>query len=101
MSGVLETVNRRTRMVGQNRLELLLFRLAKPQTFGINVFKVREVLRCPPLTVMPHSHPFVRGVATIRGVTMPVLDLARATGFGELRPSSKRSKTSINGKITS
>ena len=84
MSEFLESVNRRTRMVGQNRLELLLFRLARPQIFGINVFKVREVLRCPRLTVMPGCHPYVRGVATVRGVTMPILDLARATGEGEL-----------------
>lgn len=89
MTSVLESVNRRTQMVGQNRLELLLFRVASAQLFAINVFKVREVLRCPPLTVFPNSHRIVRGVATIRGVTMPIMDLARAIGFSELPKTSE------------
>ncbi len=50
MSGILDSVNQRTQLVGQNRLELLLFRLNGRQRFGINVFKVREVLQCPPLS---------------------------------------------------
>ncbi|WP_286806527.1 chemotaxis protein CheW, partial [Marinimicrobium sp. UBA4209] len=53
MAGVLDNVNQRTRLVGENRLELLLFRLGGRQLYGINVFKVREVLQCPRLTVMP------------------------------------------------
>ncbi|MDH5190461.1 MAG: chemotaxis protein CheV, partial [Gammaproteobacteria bacterium] len=49
MAGVLDGVNQRTQLVGQNRLELLLFRLGGKQRFGINVFKVQEVIHCPPL----------------------------------------------------
>jgi two-component system chemotaxis response regulator CheV len=59
---------------------LLLFRLNGEQLYGINVFKVREVLQCPKLTLMPRSNPVVRGVANIRGATIPILDLALATG---------------------
>jgi len=44
MAGVLDSVNQRTQLVGQNRLELLLFRLNGDQIYGINVFKVKEVL---------------------------------------------------------
>jgi molybdate-binding protein len=47
MAGVMDSVNQRTQLVGQNRLELLLFRLDGQQLYGINVFKVREVLQCP------------------------------------------------------
>ena len=50
MAGVMDSVNQRTQLVGQNRLELLLFRLDGRQLYGINVFKVREVLQCPKLT---------------------------------------------------
>lgn len=46
MSSVMEGVDRLTRIAGQNRVELLLFQLGPAQTFGINVFKVREVLKC-------------------------------------------------------
>ena len=80
MAGVLETVNQRTQLVGENRLELLLFRMEGPQVYGINVFKVKEVLQCPDLTVLPHSHPVVRGVAHLRIGTIPIMDLSMATG---------------------
>ncbi len=80
MAGILDTVNQRTQMVGQNRLELLLFRLGGKQRYGINVFKVREVLQCPALTQLPHRHPVVRGVAHIRGNTISVIDMSMAIG---------------------
>ncbi|MBP0947416.1 chemotaxis protein CheV [Pseudomonas alliivorans] len=80
MAGVMDSVNQRTQLVGQNRLELLLFRLDGKQLYGINVFKVKEVLQCPKLTIMPKSSPIVRGVANIRGGTIPIMDLAMATG---------------------
>ncbi|MFN3578955.1 MAG: chemotaxis protein CheV [Pseudomonas sp.] len=80
MAGVMDSVNQRTQLVGQNRLELLLFRLAGPQLYGINVFKVKEVLQCPKLTLLPRLNPVVRGVAHIRGGTLPIIDLNKATG---------------------
>lgn len=84
MAGLMDSVNQRTQLVGQNRLELLLFRLEGPQLYGINVFKVKEVLQCPKLTIMPKSSPVVRGVANIRGGTIPILDLSIATGRAAL-----------------
>lgn len=78
MAGILESVNSRTQLVGQNRLELLLFKLDGKQVYGINVFKVREVLPCPTLTNLPHSSMVVRGIAHIRGGTISVMDLGLA-----------------------
>ncbi len=80
MSGILDQVDRRTQLVGRNRLELLLFRLEGPQVYGLNVFKIREVVQRPPLVHLPQSHPYVCGVATLRGSTIPVLDLAASIG---------------------
>lgn len=80
MSGILDTVNLRTQMVGQNRLELLLFNLEDEQRYGINVFKVREVLQCPKLTEVPRRTTSIKGMAHIRGETIPVLDLSDAIG---------------------
>jgi two-component system chemotaxis response regulator CheV len=88
MAGVMDSVNQRTQLVGQNRLELLLFRLDGGQLYGINVFKVKEVLQCPKLTIMPRSSPVVRGVASIRGGTIPILDLSMATGRPPLQDLS-------------
>jgi len=80
MAGVLDGVNRRTQLAGHNRLELLMFRLRGRQRYGINVFKVQEVIQCPPLTHVPHAHPVVRGVANMRGKTITLMDLGKAIG---------------------
>jgi len=76
----MDSVDQRTQLAGHNRLELLLFRLSGRQRFGINVFKIQEVVQCPRLTQIPHSHAVVRGVATMRGKTFPVIDLGMAIG---------------------
>ncbi|KEF32525.1 Chemotaxis protein CheV [Marinobacter nitratireducens] len=81
MAGVLDSVNQRTQLVGQNRLELLLFRLRGRQLYGINVFKVKEVLQCPRLSSIPNSKTVVRGVAHIRGETIPIIDLGMSIGL--------------------
>lgn len=79
-SGLLESIDRSTQLAGYNRLALLLFRLDERQIFGINVFKVQEVIPRPQLSWMPSSHELVRGVADIRGRMIPVIDLRRAIG---------------------
>ena len=84
MAGILDSVNQRTQLVGQNRLELLLFKLVGRQRFGINVFKVREVLQCPKLTMLPKQDSFIKGVAHIRGQTISIIDLSKATGGPEI-----------------
>jgi len=80
MAGILDGVDQRTNLVGENRLELLLFTLGSRQRFGINVFKVKEVIQCPPLTKIVQANPIVRGVANMRGNTISVIDLAKSIG---------------------
>jgi len=80
MAGILDGVDQRTRLVGENRLELLLFTLGGGQRFGINVFKVQEVIQCPPLTRMAQANPMVRGITHMRGRTISILDLGMAIG---------------------
>ena len=80
MSGVMASVDQRTQLAGRNRLELLMFRLGGTQLYGINVFKVREVLQCPKLTSVPKSHGVVRGISNIRGSTITIMDLSLAIG---------------------
>ncbi|HED33372.1 MAG TPA: chemotaxis signal transduction protein CheV [Gammaproteobacteria bacterium] len=78
MAGVLDSVDSRTQLAGTNRLELLLFRLQGKQRYGINVFKVQEVIRCPKLTHIPKANHKVVGVAHLRNRTIPVMDLGLA-----------------------
>lgn len=101
MAGILDQVDQRTNLVGENRLEILMFRLNGRQTFGINVFKVQEVLTCPRLTKLPQSHSAMRGLATIRKKTIPVIDLAAAIGQRPLEASPENLLiiTEYNGTV--
>lgn len=89
MASIMDGVNQRTQLVGTNRLEMLLFRLQGKQRYGINVFKVQEVIQCPNLTHLPNSHPVVCGVATMRGRNIPVMDLSMAIGMTPVEDPKK------------
>jgi len=79
MPSLIRNVDQRTQLAGHNRMELLLFRLGSNRRFGINVFKVREVINTPPMVRLPKAPQVVRGIAHIRGKTIPILDLRLAT----------------------
>lgn len=86
MSELLKSIDERTKLAGTNKLEILLFslgldsRTGRCETFGINVFKVREVMRTPPITSAPEMPASVEGMVSLRGVLVPVVDLARYAG---------------------
>lgn len=67
---------------GTNELEVLIFRLAGGW-FGLNVAKVREVVRPMPLNESPHRHPSVMGMFNMRGAVVPVVDLGLHLGLTE------------------
>jgi len=85
MSKLLDSVDQRTQLVGENRLELLMFQLAGRQLFALNVFKIQEVLKVPALTALPHSDPHIVGVTHLRDQTISVIDLSAAIGGRPLR----------------
>ncbi|SFR60138.1 chemotaxis protein [Thiomicrospira sp. ALE5] len=88
MSSFLKSVDQRTSLAGMNRMELLLFNIKGQQLFGINVFKVREVIRTPEISPVPKADYRVIGVSDIRGQTMPMIDLALALDLPKV-PSEK------------
>lgn len=73
---LLDGVDARTRLAGSNQMEILLFSLGTRETFGINVFKVREVGRTPHITKTPNMPHGVEGLISLRGNVIPVLSLA-------------------------
>lgn len=88
MSSFLKGVDQRTSLAGMNRMELLLFTIKGEQLFGINVFKVREVIRTPPISNVPKADSRVVGVSDIRGQTMPMIDLAKALDLEPVKPEN-------------
>lgn len=88
---LLDSVDARTRLAGSNKMEILLFSLGTRETFGINVFKVREVGRAPHITKTPNMPNGVEGLVSLRGNVIPVLSLA---SFLDLQdPPKERGKT--------
>jgi len=87
MSDLLKNIDARTKLAGTNKLEILMFSLGKDvrsgreETFGINVFKVREVMRIPEITRAPEMPPAVEGMTSLRGALVPVIDLAKYIGM--------------------
>ncbi|MCL2524821.1 MAG: chemotaxis protein [Betaproteobacteria bacterium] len=87
MSELLKSIDARTKLAGTNKLEILLFflgedhRTKRRETYGINVFKVREVMRTPTITAAPEMPPSVEGMVSLRGALVPVIDLAKYSGI--------------------
>lgn len=60
---------------------LLLFKLNQTQKFAIGTLKVQEIVPSTRLYALPNSHPMVMGMATLRGRTIPIIDMAAAVGY--------------------
>lgn len=86
MKTVQQEVDERSNLAGTNKFELLLFRLGgdergeRSELFGINVFKIREIVAMPDITAVAGSMPQVLGVVNLRGLIIQVLDLPAIAG---------------------
>lgn len=65
---------------------MLLFRLTRQQLFAIGTLKVKEIIPFAPLTAIPNAHHTVLGAISLRGQTLPVIDLSQAIGMRPLQP---------------
>ena len=87
MTDIFQSIDDRTNLAGTNRLEILMFSLSSKEhrenetRFGINVFKVRELMTVPPLIKIPEAPASLAGVANIRGSAVPVIDLNHYCGY--------------------
>lgn len=103
MSSLIKEVDARTGLAGTNQMELLLFHVGTSEVFGINVFKVREVMKFPVLTRLPEADPRVEGMANIRGTTVPVIGLTQIiVGVASGQPGDCEGKlivTEYNGSL--
>ena len=81
-----QEIDERTKLTSSNKLELLLFRLGgdanleRSELFGINVFKIREIIPMPTITAVAGSSPHMMGVVDLRGQIIPVINLAAVAG---------------------
>ncbi|MDH5600304.1 MAG: chemotaxis protein [Gammaproteobacteria bacterium] len=98
----IQSVDERTQLAGANRLEILLFSLGidkktgREEVFGLNVFKIREVIQVPEITHAPDMPPGVMGMVSLRGTMLPVIDLASFCGMEAEEPADKLIITEFN-----
>jgi two-component system chemotaxis response regulator CheV len=87
MKSVQQEVDERSNLTGSNKFELLLFRLGgdgngeHSELFGINVFKIREIVAMPAITRVAGAPEHVLGVVNLRGQIIQVLDLPAIAGL--------------------
>jgi two-component system chemotaxis response regulator CheV len=105
MSELLKNVDARTRLAGTNKLEILMFTLGldaaggRREMFGVNVFKVREVMRTPEITRAPEMPEAVAGMVSLRGKLVPVIDLAKYAGVSVAAKPEIMIVTEFNGQV--
>jgi two-component system chemotaxis response regulator CheV len=86
MKNSMHEIDERTNLTSNSKFELLLFRLGEApgtdrrELFGINVFKVREIMVMPTITAMANAPANIMGVANIRGQIIPVINLPAVVG---------------------
>jgi len=83
-ASLFDAVAAKASLAGSNQMEILLFSLGTEETFGINVFKVKEVTRAMPITKTPNMPDGVDGIVSLRGHVIPVLTLARFLGLDNI-----------------
>ncbi|MCK9256741.1 MAG: chemotaxis protein [Sulfurospirillaceae bacterium] len=86
--------------VGSNEMELVDFRIFKQEEdrvyegiYGVNVAKVREIIKIPNLTELPGVPRYIEGIFDLRGVVIPVVNLATWMNIKE--PTDKSIKPRI------
>ncbi len=83
MANLIDSIDERTKLAGTNHLEVLLFNIGtnqdtgRDEVFGINVFKVREVLNVPEITTAPEMPEGVEGFVSLRGDMVPIINLQK------------------------
>ncbi|MCL6744796.1 MULTISPECIES: chemotaxis protein [Kosakonia] len=86
MDNFQKDIDDRANLTLSNRFELLLFRLGtsldatKSELFGINVFKLREIVPMPTFTRPAGMKAPLMGMVNIRDQVIPVIDLAAVAG---------------------
>lgn len=74
MAESMETMNQAVKVMAEREGKYLTFILAKEE-YGISILKIREIIGMMPITSVPQTPEFVKGVINLRGKVIPVIDL--------------------------
>ena len=68
--------------------EYITFRIGS-QYYCVDIMSVREIRGWTPATTLPRAPGYVRGVINLRGVVLPIIDLADRLGFAPTEPTAR------------
>lgn len=80
MSGVDEKINQAVKVMADKEGKYLTFTLAEEE-YGIGILKIKEIIGMLPITSVPQTPDFVKGVINLRGKVIPVMDLRLRFGM--------------------
>ena len=74
MAETIETIDQAVKAMTMKTGKYLTFSLAEEE-YGIGILKVKEIIGMMPITSVPRTPEFVKGVINLRGKVIPVMDL--------------------------
>ncbi len=83
-----ETMDQAVKAMADKEGKYLTFSLADEE-YGIGILKIREIIGMLPITSVPQTPPFVKGVINLRGKVIPVVDLRLRFGMQEIEYSER------------
>ncbi len=83
MAELTKTMNQAVKAMTDREGKYLTFSLAGEE-YGIGILKIKEIIGMMPITTVPRTPPFVKGVINLRGKVIPVVDLRLKFGMEEM-----------------
>lgn len=83
MSEETKTMDQAVKAMHDREGKYLTFSLAEEE-YGIGILKIKEIIGMMPITTVPQTPEFVKGVINLRGKVIPVIDLRTRFGMGEI-----------------
>jgi purine-binding chemotaxis protein CheW len=80
MSEVDEKIDQAVKVMADKEGKYLTFTLAEEE-YGIGILKIKEIIGMLPITSVPQTPDFVKGVINLRGKVIPVMDLRLRFGM--------------------
>lgn len=77
--------------------QVVVFRL-EAERYGVDIFRVNEIIRLREITPIPHTEPHIRGLVNLRGKTIPVVDLRARFGIPEAATTEKARIIVVEGE---
>ncbi|MEK5034618.1 chemotaxis protein CheW [Paenibacillus sp. FSL R7-0302] len=74
-------------MLAARTEQYIIFRLVQ-EKLAIAIREIDEIIKMEPITAVPNSKPFIKGVINLRGKIIPVISLCRRFGLAESPPDA-------------